>query len=344
MRKYQPPYKTPDYKDNLQNINLNSVSLPDIKDRIIIMDTVTTGANPKDNNIIEIGGLEMIGGKITGCEFHAFLHPRYSINEITKQKANLTSNFYEEFYKDTYASDHKVLEQFKNFVNQSSIVAHNAFKDMEFINNEFIYHKINVFPRRKFFCTLSIFRQMFPNLSRNICSLSKCCEYLDIKLPTKNFHSAQYDSLMVAKLMAKIFDIITMIKNKNTKKILPINMSSNNMKKNYKNKMMNKEESKNDTKINEVEKNINDINFNKINSVNVIHSNYSENKEKEDNNLLNKKRNLGFEDLINNLKNKVNPQNNNNNKNEDVIKSINKSDIEFNANDFNIINQIMKEK
>ena len=80
----------------------------------------------------------MIGGKITGLEFHAFLHPRYTINEITKQKTNLSSNFYEEYYKDAYASDHKVLEQFKNFVNQSVIVTHNASKDMEFISKELV--------------------------------------------------------------------------------------------------------------------------------------------------------------------------------------------------------------
>ena len=156
---------------------------------------------------MEIGCLEMIGGKITGLEFHAYLHPRYSINEITKQKTNLNSTFYDDYYKDAYASDHKVLEQLKNFVNQSVIVAHNAFKDMEFINNEFIFHKINVFPKKKFFCTLNIFRQMFPDINRGICSLSKCCEFLNIKLPDKNHHSAIYDSFMVAKLMSKLFDI-----------------------------------------------------------------------------------------------------------------------------------------
>ena len=172
MRKYQTPYKSPDYKDNLSKININSIMIPDIKERIIIIDTVTTGSNPKENNIMEIGCLEMIGGKITGLEFHAFLHPRYTINEVTKQKTNLTSNFYDEYYKDAYASDHKVLEQFKNFVNQSIIVAHNAIKDMEFINNEFIFHKINIFPKKKFFCTLNIFRQMFPDINRGVCSLS----------------------------------------------------------------------------------------------------------------------------------------------------------------------------
>ena len=403
MRKYQTPYKSPDYKDNLSKININSIMIPDIKERIIIIDTVTTGSNPKENNIMEIGCLEMIGGKITGLEFHAFLHPRYTINEVTKQKTNLTSNFYDEYYKDAYASDHKVLEQFKNFVNQSVIVAHNAIKDMEFINNEFIFHKINIFPKKKFFCTLNIFRQMFPDINRGICSLSKCCEYLDIKLPNKNYHSAIYDSFMVAKLMSKLFDIKEqLLENKNNfnpnysqnNKInsnyniinRQISYNSENRNSNYhnnenyqtntdfnKNSFNNysnfNDKNSNSIKLVEEEsKNIlqsrnlytnykNDINFKKINSVNVISSinNFDNilNKKLEENKkdinkindinnkdikLLNNKRKLDFKDLIQNLKNKVNPKNN-------ESKTIfNKNDIDLNANDFNVINKLIKEK
>ena len=135
MRKFPTQFKSPDYKENLSTLNLNSLIIPDINERIIVIDTVTIGSNQKENNIMEIGCLEMIGGKKTGLEFHAYLHPRFTINEITKQKTNLNSSFYDDYYKDAYASDHKVLEQFKNFVNQSVIVAHNVSKDMEFINN-----------------------------------------------------------------------------------------------------------------------------------------------------------------------------------------------------------------
>ena len=408
MKKYQTPYKSPDYKENLSKININSIIIPDIKERIIIIDTVTTGSNPKENNIMEIGCLEMIGGKITGLEFHAFLHPRYTINEVTKQKTNLTSNFYDEYYKDAYASDHKVLEQFKNFVNQSVIVAHNASKDMEFINNEFIFHKINIFPKKKFFCTLNIFRQMFPDISRGICSLSKCCEYLDIKLPNKNFHSAIYDSFMVAKLMSKLFDIKEQVlENKNNMNISQNNRSNNsynfnsfnnfnrhlsinfenrnfinhnnenyqtntdlnffnsynsfNDKNNNSIKLI-EEEVKNAFSFKEQNKNIyvnnkNDINFKKINSVNVISSSNNfdnifskkieENKKdsnkindigNKDIKLLNNKRKLDFKDLIQNLKNKVNPRNN------ETKTNLTKNDIDLNPNDFNVINKLIKEK
>ena len=360
MRKYPIPFKSNDYRDNLSKINLNTLIIPEINDRIIILDTVTTGSNPKENNIMEIGCLEMIEGKLTGLEFHAFLHPRYSINEITKQKTNLNSNFYDDFYKDAYISDHKVLEQFKSFVGQSVIVAHNASKTIEFINNDFIYHKINIFPRKKFFCTLSIFRQMFPDLSRNICSLMKCCDYLDIKLPRKNHYSAKYDSFMVAKLMSKLFDIINEVKeiqsNKTNLNFSFNNKNNNKIKNNFfKNKINNFqenygnnnnknfiEESKNENliKLNEDDyKSIFQYNdhFKKLNNINTIsninignHYNLNSSNNININKSLNLKNDINFK-KINSL-NVIHSFNNNNNNNTNISTNLKNIDININQN------------
>ena len=53
---------------------------------------------------------------------------------------------------------------------------------------------------------------------------------------------------------------------------------------------------------------------------------------------LKNKRKLDFKDLIQNLKNKVNPSNN------ETKNNLTKGDIDLNANDFNIINKLIKEK
>jgi DNA polymerase III epsilon subunit-like protein len=82
---------------NMSNIFSKCSSLlkiPNIDERVIILETINTGPNPRKNNILEISCMEMMGGKITGYEFDAYLHPRYSINEVTKQKTNLNNNFY----------------------------------------------------------------------------------------------------------------------------------------------------------------------------------------------------------------------------------------------------------
>ena len=195
------------YKDNLEIIDFSNISLPSPIERYIVVDTATTGANPKENNIIEIACVEILKGKITGNEFHAFLHPRYQMNSFSEQKTKLSSNFYEEYFNDVYFSDKKCLENFRNFVGNNMIFAHNAMRDMEFINNELNYWNLKMIPKRNFYCTLKIFKEMFPNLSRNYCSLSKCCEYFELLPPAENYHSAIFDSFMAARMVCKFFEI-----------------------------------------------------------------------------------------------------------------------------------------
>ena len=208
-------YKTfSEYKKNLNNINLNNIGIPSLYERIVIVETINTGPNPKENNIIEISCMEMMGGKITGYEFDAFLHPRHSINEVTQQKTNLNNNFYEEYYKDVYHSDKNVLEQFKKFVKQSKIISFNANKEMNFINNELMFHKMSIFPKHRFISASIIFKQMFSRINQNIFSLNKCCEFLEIILPKEKYHTSKSDCFAVAKIISKLYDIINDNQNK----------------------------------------------------------------------------------------------------------------------------------
>ena len=201
------PLEIKKYKNDINNINILNIHLPPLYTRYIVIDTKTTGPNPKENNIIEIACIEVIDGKISGEEFHAFLQPRYKMNEFSEKKTKLTDNFYKEYFTDVYLSDKNVLENFKHFIGNSLIFAHNANTEMEFINNELTYWKIPIIPKRKFLCTLKIFKEIFPFLSRNICSLKKCCEYLDLKPPSDNFHSAIFDSFMTARMVCRFFEI-----------------------------------------------------------------------------------------------------------------------------------------
>ena len=201
------PLEIKKYKNDINNINILNIHLPPLYTRYIVIDTKTTGPNPKENNIIEIACIEVIDGKISGEEFHAFLQPRYKMNEFSEKKTKLTDNFYKEYFTDVYLSDKNVLENFKHFIGNSLIFAHNANTEMEFINNELTYWKIPIIPKRKFLCTLKIFKEIFPFLSRNICSLKKCCEYLDLKPPSDNYHSAIFDSFMTARMVCRFFEI-----------------------------------------------------------------------------------------------------------------------------------------
>ena len=207
--KYSKTYKTiSEYKKNSGEIITSNISIPNIYNRVIVLSTLNTGANPHENNIIEISCMEMMGGKLTGYEFDAYLHPRYAINEVTKQKTNLNNNFYEEFFESVYSSDKNVLVQFKKFVNQSKIIIFNTIKEIDFINNELNFQKIGTFQKNKFYSLFNIFKQMFPQANQNIISLTKCCEFLEIRLPKEKTHTSKNDCFALCKILSKLYDII----------------------------------------------------------------------------------------------------------------------------------------
>ncbi len=356
-----------EYKKSFNNINLNNIGIPSLYDRIIIVETINTGPDPKENNIIEISCMEMMGGKITGYEFDAYLHPRHSINEVTKQNTNLNNNFYEEYCKDVYASDKNVLEQFKKFVKQSKIISFNANKEMNFINNELIFNKMNTFPKNKFNSALNIFKQMFPKLNQNIFSLNKCCDFLEIKLPKEKFHTSKSDCFAVAKIISKLYDIINDIQNKKGNLNKENNENDNN--KNNENTQINsisavksdksdkkseidfdysdtiidiiEEENRNDENRSENIVINNEKNKNEKSVSNKSDYNYefSEKKEKNKSKLLNNKRKLGeFDDLLKNLKYKVGQTK------DDELKEIKNIEINLDENEFKQIEKELGKK
>ena len=50
--------------------------------RYIILDTETTGLNPRTGDrLVEFAGLEMVGRKLTGRSLHLYVHPERDIPE-----------------------------------------------------------------------------------------------------------------------------------------------------------------------------------------------------------------------------------------------------------------------
>ena len=54
--------------------------------RQIVLDTETTGLSPaQGHRVIEIGGIELIDRRMTGRDFHCFLHPDREIDEAAER-------------------------------------------------------------------------------------------------------------------------------------------------------------------------------------------------------------------------------------------------------------------
>ena len=333
--KYSKTYKTiSEYKKNSGEIITSNISIPNIYNRVIVLSTLNTGANPHENNIIEISCMEMMGGKLTGYEFDAYLHPRYAINEVTKQKTNLNNNFYEEFFESVYSSDKNVLVQFKKFVNQSKIIIFNTIKEIDFINNELNFQKIGTFQKNKFCSLFNIFKQMFPQANQNIISLTKCCEFLEIRLPKEKTHTSKNDCFALCKILSKLYDIINNSEQKIEKNISDKNENNTsekkeiNLGKNINGKITpislnstSKNNSRNSDNEFDYSDSLIDIieeenrNTDENVSENIVLNNLGGKNNKLDLNdnkkndiiFLNNKRKAKFDDLVNNLKNKVSP-------------------------------------
>ena len=335
MKNFQG-YKTiSEYQKNSGEIITTNINIPNIYNRIVVLSTLNTGANPQDNNIIEISCMEVMGGKITGYEFDAFLHPRYAINEVTKQKTNLNNNFYEEFYNGVYSSDKNVMIQFKKFVKQSRIIIFNSMKEIEFINNELNFHKIGTFQKNRFYSLINIFKQMFPLANQNIITLNKCCEFLEIQIPKEKYHSSKHDCFIVCKILSKLYDIINNAQNKEQKNFekneiseknginmdKTINLSNNingiNDKQiastiNSNSKNSENEFEYSDSLIDIIEEENRIANENISENI-VLNNSGGKNKKlelngiKKDIKLIGNKRKIEFQDLVNNLKSKVIP-------------------------------------
>ena len=98
--------------------------------REIVLDTETTGINPRDGHrIIEIGALELMHHLPTGKELHIYINPEREIDDGAVAVHGLTSSFLSD--KPVFA---EIVDEFLSFIGEAPLVIHNASFDMGFIN------------------------------------------------------------------------------------------------------------------------------------------------------------------------------------------------------------------
>lgn len=126
---------------NVNNANLNSTIITDPKqeERLIILDTETTGINPKEGHrIVEIGCVEMINRQLTGRTYHAYIKPldaRGQVLIMDQEVINihgLTNDFLND--KPIFS---QVVDEFIAFIRGGNLVIHNAKFDVGFMDHEF---------------------------------------------------------------------------------------------------------------------------------------------------------------------------------------------------------------
>ncbi len=169
--------------------------------RIVVLDTETTGLNPQEGHrIIEIGCVEMVKRRLTGKRFHVYINPGRIIDDGAIAVHGITNQFL-----DNKPQFDQIVEDFIAFIKDAELVIHNAPFDVGFINKEFSLLKNKagtVTDYSEVFDTLAYARKKHPG-QRN--SLDALCKRYGIDNSHRDLHGALLD----AEILADVFLLMT---------------------------------------------------------------------------------------------------------------------------------------
>lgn len=162
-----------------------------------VFDFETTGTSSRFDKVIEIGIVKIRKGKIVDT-YQSYINPGrfvpYNITLIT----GITN---EDVKEARYFEE--VINDIKEFIGSSILVAHNLSFDYSFLKNECDQAGVSI-PDNPAICTLKLAKRIYPNLtSRSLKNLSRA-----LKIRHRNVHRGLGDATATAKIFLKMFPIL----------------------------------------------------------------------------------------------------------------------------------------
>lgn len=158
--------------------------------REVVLDTETTGLNPRDDRIIEIGCIELMNHLPTGEIFHTYVNPKREIAAEAFEVHGLSVEFLAD--KPVFAD---IAQDLARFLADAPLVIHNAAFDLSFLNAEFDRIGYGQLPPGRGLDTLMIARRRFPG-GQN--SLDGLCRRFNIDNSSRTRHGALLDAELLA--------------------------------------------------------------------------------------------------------------------------------------------------
>lgn len=163
--------------------------------RQIVLDTETTGIDPKDGHrIVEIGAVELENRQATGRTYHQYLNPERQMDEEVMRIHGITN--------ERIANEPKfeeVVHEFMQFVQGAELLIHNAPFDVGHINAELSRLSNNPWGKLEDHVTitdtLAMAKKNYPGQRNNLDAL---CKRLFIDNSARTFHGALLDSQILA--------------------------------------------------------------------------------------------------------------------------------------------------
>lgn len=164
--------------------------------RLIVLDTETTGLSTKDGNrIIEIGCVELLDRRLTGNNFHVYINPERDSEPGALQVHGLTREFLAN--KPKFQD---IAQDFIAYVRGSELIIHNAPFDVGFLDYELakLPNTQSIERYCTVFDTLADAKIRFPGQRNNLDAL---CRRYDVD----NTHRELHGALLDAQILADVF-------------------------------------------------------------------------------------------------------------------------------------------
>jgi DNA polymerase III subunit epsilon len=205
---FRPPETTPpEPRPHFYDFDLMHLPLPDhgLESRplrsvpYVVFDSETTGLNPSQGDeIIALGGVRIVNGRIlTGETFSRLVHPGRTIPPASIRFHNIS---------DAMVADappiRVVLPQFRAFVGEATLVAHNAAFDLKFIRMKEAESGVRFSMMALDTMLISMF--LYPDFGDH--NLDAIAGRLGIEVAGR--HSALGDALATAAVFVRLLDLL----------------------------------------------------------------------------------------------------------------------------------------
>ena len=163
-------------------------------ERLIVLDTETTGIDPSEGHrIIEVGAVQILDREITSTEFHRYVQPNRKVGESVNIHG-ITDKFL--INKPQF---NQISDDLLSFIEGATLVIHNAPFDLGFLNNEL--KLIDIKETIESICTvidtLELSKQQRPGTMHNLDAL---CRRFGIDTSARTRHGALLDAQILAQV------------------------------------------------------------------------------------------------------------------------------------------------
>ena len=176
------------------------------EERLIILDTETTGINPREGHrIVEIGCVEMVNRQLTGRTYHAYIKPLDSHGQVfvMDQEVINVHGLTNDFLNDKPIFS-QVVDEFIDFIRGANLVIHNAKFDVGFMDNEFSLLNFaersrNKIPMTEDICTITDTLKTSKDEFGSPKTLDYLARFYKVdKLIDRTYHGALIDAQLLA--------------------------------------------------------------------------------------------------------------------------------------------------